>query len=268
LLGSVTDVPQLEAEILLAHILKVKRSYLHTWPDKIIESVEQKNFLELIAKRCQGEPIAYLIGHREFWTLDLMVTPDVLIPRPDTELLVDSVLKNIVNEEAVVADLGTGSGAIALSLAQARPHWSVYATDMSMSALLVAKDNGKRLGIKNVIFQQGSWCEALPDIKFHAIVSNPPYIAEDDDHLNTGDLRFEPRSALASGSDGLRDITEIIFQVKNYLLPSGMLFLEHGFQQAQSVASIFAKAGYTNITTCQDLSGLDRMTMASWTSLK
>lgn len=261
-LNSVTDVPQLEAEVLLAFVLNKQRSYLHAWPENILTTAQQNHFFTLLNKRLQGEPIAYLVGHQEFWSLDLVVTPDVLIPRPETELLVELVL-NLV-DEAVVADLGTGSGAIALALAHERPNWIVHATDASASALQIAKHNAERLKISNVIFHQGNWCEPLPLIKFNVIVSNPPYIAEDDVHLQTGDLRFEPRSALVSPEQGLKDITEIINQAKNYLISGGIVLLEHGSEQATDVARIFEIAGYTNINTYLDLAGLDRVTIASW----
>jgi release factor glutamine methyltransferase len=261
-LCAVTDVPQLEAEVLLAFVLNKSRSYLHAWPEKILEISQQNHFLELLNKRTQGEPIAYLTGQREFWSLNLRVTPDVLIPRPETELLVELVLN--LFDQATVADLGTGSGAIALSLAHERPSWIIHATDASLSALDVAKSNADRLNIKNVIFHQGNWCDPLPPIEFNVIVSNPPYIAEDDVHLTTGDLRFEPRSALVSLEQGLKDITEIIYQSKQYLISGGVLMLEHGSEQAANVARIFAIAGYTDINTHQDLAGLDRVTIASW----
>jgi len=261
-LNSVTDVPQLEAEVLLAFVLNKQRSYLHAWPEIILETAQQNHFFTLLNKRLEGEPIAYLVGHQEFWSLDLAVTPDVLIPRPETELLVELTL-NLV-DQAVVADLGTGSGAIALALAHEKPNWIVHATDASSSALQIAKHNAERLHISNVTFHQGNWCEALPLIKFNVIVSNPPYIAEDDVHLKTGDLRFEPRSALVSPEQGLKDITEIIYQAKNYLISGGMVLLEHGSEQAADVARIFEIAGYTNVNTHQDLAGLDRVTIASW----
>jgi len=261
-LAVVTDVPRLEAEILLAHVLQVSRSYLHTWPEKIITLEQHDAFSHLLARRLQGEPIAYLIGHREFWSIDLTLTPDVLIPRPETELLVELVLQSIHADNAVIADLGTGSGAIALALAQERPSWQVYATDASHAALAVAKYNAKRLNLERVTFLAGSWCQALPDLKFDAIVSNPPYIAEEDAHLNQGDLRFEPRCALASAERGLQDLKQIIWQAKDYLKPGGFLFLEHGFDQAKDVATFFVKADYTLITHHADLSGLDRVTIA------
>lgn len=263
-LSAVTDVPQLEADVLLGHVLKVSRTYLHTWPEKILESAQYKIFLDLIERRKLGEPIAYLTGHREFWSLDLRVAPCVLIPRPETELLVELVLKNINKEHAVIADLGTGSGAIALALAHERPNWKIIATDMSLEALEIAQLNAAQHRLTNIEFHQGKWCDALPQMKFDAIVSNPPYIASNDPHLQQGDLRFEPRSALVADGEGLQDIAEIILTAKNYLQRGGILFLEHGFQQSENILSIFKKAGYTFAKTHQDLADLDRVTIATW----
>lgn len=261
-------ISPLESEVLLAHVLNVSRTYLHTWPEKKLAAVQEKDFQVLIAKRQAGEPIAYITGHREFWSLDLCVTPDVLIPRHETELLVELILEKIPppahSEPILIADLGTGSGAIALAIASARPDWFIHASDFSAAALKIAEMNAKRLKLLNVIFHQGKWCEALPDLKFHAIVSNPPYIAEDDDHLTQGDLRFEPATALVSAENGLNDLKQIIFQAKNYLQNNGLLLLEHGFLQAENVTSIFKKAGYTDINTYKDLAGCDRVTIASW----
>lgn len=258
-----TDVPALEAEVLLGHVLQVSRSYLHTWPENNLSETQQEEFFQLVQRRAQGEPIAYLTGHKEFWSQDLLVTPCVLIPRPETELLVETVLSTITTNDALVADLGTGSGAIALAIASERPHWTVHATDASLAVLEVAKENAKRLKITNIFFYQGNWCAALPDIKFDVIVSNPPYIAENDPHLSQGDLRFEPQSALVSAENGFKDLQLIISQAKNYLKPNGFLMLEHGAEQARNVASILKNSGYTSSNVLHDLAGLDRITIAS-----
>jgi release factor glutamine methyltransferase len=288
-LNSSNEVPRLEKEILLAEVLKVTRAHLHTWPEKNLDESHLKNFLELLSRRVQGEPIAYITGHREFWSLDLIVTPDVLIPRHETELLVELVLQLSCHplchsreggnpfqidsrllgndrdgKDKIIADLGTGSGAIALAIAHEKPNWIIHATDASPAALAVAKQNAKRLNIKNIIFHQGNWCEALPNIKFDAIISNPPYIAENDDHLTQGDLRFEPHSALVSAEDGLRDISQIIFQSRNHLKSGGLVLLEHGYQQAKNIAGIFEKARYTSTEAHLDLAGLERVTVATW----
>lgn len=257
-------IPLFEAEILLAHVLQVSRVYLHTWPEKKIMDGAQKAFFELMAKRERGEPIAYLKGQREFWSLDLAVNSSVLIPRHETELLVELSLSRATNEEPqVVADLGTGSGAIALAIAYERSNWLVYAVDQSESALKIAQQNADHYGLSNISFHQGIWCNALPPLKFDMILSNPPYLAADDIHLTIGDLRFEPPSALIAAEEGLSDLRQIIFQAKNYLKTNGVLMLEHGLNQAENVASIFRKAGYTDIKTYKDLGGCDRVTIAS-----
>lgn len=265
-LSPITDVPQLEADILLSHVLHVPRSYLHAWPERVIEKQQQESFFHLLNRRLQGEPIAYITSHKEFWSLDLIVTPDVLIPRPETELLVELVLEQIPAYAGMtrVADLGTGSGAIALSLAHERPYWEIHATDKSPAALQIAKYNVERLNLDRIIFHQGSWCAALPSIKFSVIVSNPPYIAPGDHHLTQGDVRFEPISALVSPEQGLQDIQQIIHQAKDYLILGGMLLLEHGFDQAEKVVNIFQKEGYTDINIKQDLAGMNRVVIASW----
>lgn len=256
-------IASIDSEILLAHVLQVSRSYLHTWPERLLEANQKNEFLKLVEKRFQGEPVAYLIGHRAFWTLDLKITPAVLIPRPETELLVELALKLIPEKNAVIADLGTGSGAIALALAIERPDWQIHAVDQSAAALDVAKANAKSLNLTQVIFHQGSWCEPLANLSFTAIISNPPYIAEGDVHLAEGDLRFEPKSALMAKKEGLADLEYIIFEAKNYLKPGGYLMLEHGFDQAQAVATLLQKAGYTQSNTYFDLSGIERVTIAT-----
>lgn len=265
-LAAGSDIPELEAEVLLAHVLNKSRTFLHTWPEKELEIAQQHSFFELVEKRSQGQPIAYLTGRREFWSLDLVVTPDVLIPRPETELLVELLVSDILRDqqEAIIADLGTGSGAIALAVAREKPSWTIHAVDASAAALEIAKINGSRNAVANVVFHHGDWCYALPTIKFNAIVSNPPYIAEDDRHLRQAGLAFEPRSALVSAENGLKDISEIIFQARDYLVPGGVLLIEHGFQQAKNVSNIFQKAGYTDISIHKDLAELDRVTIASW----
>ena len=251
---------RLEAEVLLSHVLKVARSYLYSHPEKVLTAYEEQSFKELIARREQGEPIPYLTGHQEFWSLDFHVTKDTLIPRPDTELLVETLLSLFPNEKKIIADLGTGSGAIALSLAHARPAWEIYATDQSEAALTVAKQNAEKLKIKNCEFHQGHWCDALPDLKFDAIVSNPPYIAENDPHLIQGGLPFEPKGALVSGVDGLDALAEIILQAKIKLKSGGYLLLEHGYQQAEPVQTLFQKAGYQTVSSHRDLAGILRAT--------
>jgi len=255
-----TTTPLLDAEVLLAHLLNVQRSYLYAHPERLLSIEEQTRFAALIKKRTQGQPVPYITGHCEFWSLDLMVTPDTLIPRPETELLVELALQKSNASPRWVADLGTGSGAIALALAQERPDWIIYATDSSLAALSVAKANALRLQIKNIIFCQGIWCAALPRILFDMIVSNPPYVAEDDAHLQQSVLATEPASALFSDKDGLKDIQHIIHEARMYLKPGGCLLLEHGFSQRECVQNQLSKAGYTAVTSQQDFSGLNRVT--------
>jgi release factor glutamine methyltransferase len=255
------QIEKLDAEILLAHTLQVTRSHLHAWPDRKLDAAEQNIFLQYISRRLQSEPIAYITGHREFWSLDFVVTPDVLIPRPETELLVELVLKEFTTDEPkMIADLGTGSGAIALSLAHEKPDWNIYATESNIAALEVAIDNAKRLDILNVNFTMGHWCNALPNLHFDAIISNPPYIEAGDSELNQDVIKFEPHQALFSGELGLQDISEIINSSKNYLKSRGCLLIEHGYRQAKAVKGFFAQAGFTEITLYKDMAGLDRVT--------
>jgi release factor glutamine methyltransferase len=258
-LSAMTTTPMLDAEILLSHVLNVQRSYLHAHHERILSAEQQSHFINLMKKRMEGQPIPYLTGHCEFWSLDLLVTSDTLIPRPETELLVELILKKSDEASLCVADLGTGSGAIALAVAHERPHWTIYATDSSMAALNVAKLNAVRLGIKNIIFCDGIWCAALPKISFDMIVSNPPYISKDDPHLQPSVLATEPASALISAENGLQDIYHIIDEARSYLKPGGCLLLEHGFSQAEYVKSQFLAAGYINVSCEQDFSGLNRV---------
>jgi len=253
--------PRLEAEVLLSFSLNKQRSYLYTWPDKPLEPSQLSHFSDLITRRMQGEPIAYIIGHKEFWSLDLNITPDTLIPRPETELLIELALELApLNPPFKIADLGTGSGAIAAAIATERPDCNIVATDISASALVVAKNNFKRLKLTNIHTHQGAWCEALPQKQaFNLIISNPPYIPESDPHLAQGDLPWEPRNALASGTDGLDDIRCIIEQSPTYLTSGGWLLLEHGYDQGLEVRHLLQTQGYKQVCTHQDLAGHDRI---------
>jgi release factor glutamine methyltransferase len=249
-----------EAEILLGHVLQRERAWLFTHPEFAPDESDRRRFRALVDARQRGEPIAYLIGRRGFWTLDLEVTADVLIPRPETELLVEIALERIPLEvEFDVADLGTGSGAIALAIASERPRARVMATDASAAALGVAAANAGRLGIDNAGFAQGDWCAALASRIFHVIVSNPPYIAAGDIHLDQGDLRFEPAAALASGADGLDAVRAITLAAPDHLVRGGWLLLEHGHDQGERVRSILAQAGFRDIQTWRDIAGNDRI---------
>lgn len=254
---------RLDAEILLAKVLKKDRSYLCAHDRDSLTSLQQQQFQALVERRKHGEPVAYLTGHQEFWSLDLVVTPDVLIPRPETELLVETILQMLPAQEKLdIADLGTGSGAIALALATERPAWNIVATDFSAAALAVAQQNAQRLAVNNVEFLLSHWCEQLPIKKYSAIVSNPPYIDANDSHLPA--LRYEPQSALIAAEQGLADIEIIIQQAQNYLADHGMLIIEHGYQQADAVQTLFKKYNYTNSRTINDLAKLPRISCSQY----
>jgi len=266
LLSVVTDQPVLEAEVLLSHVLDTTRDYLHTWGDARLTDDQSMEFANCLLRRRNQEPIAYITGHREFWSLNFYVTPDTLIPRPETELLVESVLATYKNAKTGIriADLGTGCGAIALALAHDQPKWQVMATDVCEQALQVAKTNAERLGIRNISFYQGNWCAALPGEGLDVIVSNPPYIGEMEWDAYAEGLAFEPRDALVSGLDGLDAIRTIIHSAKHYLKPSGHVFVEHGFLQGAQVRKIFAASGYGQIHSIRDLSGQERVTVGQY----
>ena len=258
-----SDTVQLDAEILLAHVLHCKRSSLRAHPDKPLTSEQFLLFNQLVEQRVTGLPIAYIMQHREFWSLKLHVTPATLIPRPETECLVGMVLATVpAAESLIVADLGTGSGAIAISLAKERPNWHILATDNNWAALEIAQYNALTLGLNNVTFFYGDWFQALPaHLKLDVVVSNPPYIAEQDPHLQQGDVRFEPRSALASGADGLKDLNLIIEQAHKHMQPGAWLFLEHGYNQGLAVQTLLQRSGYLNEAGLKDLSGQPRVAM-------
>lgn len=252
-----------EAELLLAHALDRDRAWLVAHRDDAVAPALAGQFHCCLSRRVAGEPVAYIVGHRGFHALDFVLTPDVLIPRPETELLVDAALQRIPQSAKVdIADLGTGSGAIALAIAHARTQARVLATDASAAALDVARGNARRLGIDNIDFAQGDWCAALGQRRFDGIVSNPPYIAEFDPHLAQGDLRFEPRSALASGLDGLDAIRTIVRSAPAHLQPGGWLLLEHGFDQGAAVRGLLQRSGLADVFTARDLEGRERVSGA------
>lgn len=253
---------KLDAQLLLQHVLQVNRAWLIAHENDALSTETQAKFEALLARRLQGEPIAYILGEREFYGLRLQVTPATLIPRPDTETLVEAALANIPkNGNVHVLDLGTGSGAIALAIAKNRPQSLVLAVDASHTALQVAKHNADRLNISNVQFVLSDWFSALEDQRFEMIVSNPPYIEADDPHLAQGDLRFEPVTALASGIDGLDDIRSIVEQCLTHLKPQGWLMLEHGYNQAEAVSDLMSAVGLVDVATIKDLGGNNRVTM-------
>jgi release factor glutamine methyltransferase len=249
-----------EAEMLLCHALGCDRAWLFAHGDDSMDAEVGQRFRELMQARARGEPVAYLIVHRGFWTLDLQVNRDVLIPRAETELLVELALARIaVDTPTRVADLGTGSGAVALAIASERPQARVLATDASAAALDVARANARRLQLDAVEFAVGDWCAALGSQRFHAIVSNPPYIASGDHHLSQGDLRFEPAAALASGCDGLDAIRSIVQSAPSHLLPQGWLLLEHGYDQGERVRALLDQHGFDAVQTWPDIAGNDRV---------
>ena len=295
-----TEEAKLEAQLLLQHVLNVNRAWLIAHESDVLEANSHAVFEALLKRRLSGEPMAYILGSREFYGLSLLVTPDTLIPRPDTETLVEAALAKIPqgaitknlsfrrksessgveqhgyetldsdfrrndelgrNEDLSVLDLGTGTGAIALAIAKNRPQASITAVDASEAALEVAIKNAQHLSINNVEFVLSNWFENLSNQRFDIIVSNPPYIEDHDVHLTQGDLRFEPMSALASGADGLDDIRQIIGDCLIYLKPQGWLMLEHGYNQAEQVADLMSEAGLTNIETIKDLGNNDRVTL-------
>lgn len=255
-----SESPEIDSQVLLCHIVDCQTTYLHTWPDKFLTETQQESFKQLIIQRQQGQPIAYLIGQRGFWTLDLKVTTDTLIPRPDTELLVSLALAKLKPDMRVV-DLGTGTGAVALSLAVENPTITIVAMDCFRPALDVAMRNAESNNINNIVFWQGSWLTAIAENSLDMVLSNPPYIENNDPHLSQGDVRFEPMSALISGTDGLDDIRQIIQQAQGCLKASGWLLIEHGYHQAQKIQQLFNDAEFIDVTTHQDFGGNDRVTM-------
>ncbi|MFD0739936.1 peptide chain release factor N(5)-glutamine methyltransferase [Lysobacter koreensis] len=249
-----------EAEWLLAHLLGQSRGWLYAHGDHELDAEVAASFDALLARRVAGEPVAYLTGHRGFWHFDLQVTPATLIPRPETELLVELALARLPAGRVLrVADLGTGSGAIALAIAHERPLAQVVATDASAAALDVARANAQALGLGNIAFREGDWCAPLVDEVFDLIASNPPYLADDDDHLGRGDLRFEPRSALASGPDGLEAFRAIARDAPRHLHPGGWLLFEHGWDQGDAVRAVLDAAGFIDVQTAPDLAQRDRI---------
>ena len=252
--------PELEAEILLCYVLKKNRAYLFAHPEEMLSQQQFEAYQKVLEERAKGVPIAYITGERDFWSLNLKVNRHTLIPRHETELLVELALEHILDTtETYVLELGTGSGAIALALAKEKPHWQIIACDISEGALSTAKENARDNKIQNVTFYHSDWFTNIPQRQYHAIVSNPPYIAEHDPHLQEGDLRFEPQSALASSQEGLADLQWIIKQSYDYLLPNGWLLLEHGYDQKHKVQAILNELAYKNVQSWKDMQGHDRV---------
>jgi len=256
---------KLEAEILLAFVLHKPRSHLYAWPEHKVESRQFEQYQQLITRRQRGEPIAYITGQREFWGLNLWVSPATLIPRPETEHLVEFALQKIPhNQPWHIADLGTGSGAIALAIAYERPNCTITATDISNHALDIAKLNAQQLGLPNIRFIQGNWYEPLAHHKVDLIVANPPYIATNDPHLQQGDLPFEPAQALTSGADGLNDIRCIIAGAISHLRQDGWIFLEHGYNQGDAVTALLLDSGFHHVLCHQDYAQHERVSQGQW----
>jgi len=249
-LSGLSDSARLDTELLLAYALQQSRTWLHTWPEKELTTEQQQHFVELLSRRINGEPIAHIIGEQEFWSLKLKVTANTLIPRADTERLVELALERVPEQSFWnIADLGTGSGAIALAIAKERPAVEIIATDKSMKALTVAQENAQLNQFGNIRFVRSVWFDNLHNHVFDMIVSNPPYIAEDDPHLSQGDVRFEPDTALTAGAAGLDDLSLLINNAPDYLKPGGWLLLEHGYNQAEAVITLMQQAGFTH---CED----------------
>ncbi|MBL6986608.1 MAG: peptide chain release factor N(5)-glutamine methyltransferase [Methylobacter sp.] len=264
-LSLVSDSALLDAEVLLCLAIDKQRSYLRAWPNKTLHHKQLAAFRNLLELRQQGIPIAYITGNREFWSRDFHVSPDVLIPRPDTELLIELSLKLIPEDQPFkVVDLGTGSGIIAITLAAERPHAQIVASDSSLAALRIAQLNASKHHINNIEFYQSNWFIGVPEIKFNLIISNPPYIAEDDCHLQQGDVRFEPKTALCAGDLGLSDIKIIATVARNFLELGGHLLIEHGYNQMEQVQALFQELHYDKVQTYKDLSRTPRGTYGLW----
>lgn len=265
-LAETSENAALDAEVLLISALDCNRSHLRAWPEKKLTPEQAHNYETLVERRREGWPVAYLTGEREFWSRSFKVAPGVLIPRPDTECLIELALAATpADQPADLLDLGTGSGIIAITLAMERPLARVVAVDASPDALAIARSNTESIGTANLSLLRGDWLAPLtPGDRFDLIVSNPPYIAEDDAHLLQGDLRHEPRMALSSGPDGLAALRLIIRDARNFLKPGGALLLEHGYEQADAVAELMNSSGYQQITHHRDLQGHRRATMARY----
>lgn len=254
------DTPRLDAELLLSYVTGWSRTSFRAWPERDLNAPQAARFCRLVDQRCEGCPVAHLLGEQEFWSLPLKVNPSTLIPRPDTECLVEAALTLALPDNANVLDLGTGTGAIALALASERPGWHILATDTVPDAVALATENAARLNLP-VIVRHSNWFDQLPAGSFDLIVSNPPYIADEDHHLSEGDVRFEPSSALTAGSDGLDDIRRITAEAPAWLSSGGWLMLEHGYEQGAAVQRLFTEAGLTGVETRQDYGRRDRFTI-------
>ena len=260
------DQAQIDARYLVSHVLQKNFSWLRTWPEQPLSDEQQKILSAMVSRRKNGEPIAYITGEKEFWTLRLETNSSTLIPRPETELLVEKAVEFLSGyKNARVLDLGTGTGAIALAIASERKYDQVFGSDFQPGAVELAQRNARLNNLKNVTILQSDWYSNIEKLEYELIVSNPPYVASGDPHLHQGDLIFEPDSALVSDGEGLSDIKVIISQASDYLVSGGKLMIEHGFEQGEEVRHLFKIFGFDNIETFCDLSGLDRITMGSMT---
>jgi len=265
MLAPVSETAALEADLLLCFVLNKPRTHLIAWPEAALSHDQLAQFLRFVEQRASGVPLAYLLGEKEFWGERFSVTADTLIPRPETELLVAAALEVLPSQAAFnVLDLGTGSGAIAVSIAKQRPHCYVVAVDFSDKALSIAKKNGQRQKLTNIEFVHSDWFSELTQTHYQVIVANPPYVSADDPHLVSGDIRFEPQAALVAEDHGLAALRHIIKQAGQYLDSGGWLMLEHGWDQGQNVQTLLTANHYQNVTLSEDLAGLDRMSMGQW----
>ncbi|HDR2678377.1 TPA: peptide chain release factor N(5)-glutamine methyltransferase [Enterobacter mori] len=261
---SESESPKRDAEILLEHVTGKSRTYLLAFGETLLTAEQEAQLAALLARRKTGEPVAHLVGEREFWSLPLYVSAATLIPRPDTECLVEQALARLPTAACSILDLGTGTGAIALALATERPDCTVTAVDVMPDAVTLAQRNVERLGLGNVTVLQSSWFTALENRLFALIVSNPPYIDEHDPHLAQGDVRFEPLTALVAANEGLADLDHIVTTSRQHLLPGGWLLVEHGWTQGNAVRALFANAGYRAVATCRDYGGNERLSLGQW----
>lgn len=259
-----SESPRRDAEILLGFVTGKSRTFILAFGETILDAGQQQQLATLLARRVNGEPVAHLIGVREFWSLPLFVSPATLIPRPDTECLVEQALARLPSSPCRILDLGTGTGAIALALASERPDCNVTAVDLIPDAVALAQRNAAHLNITNIEILQSRWFSALEGQQFAMIVSNPPYIDEHDPHLAQGDVRFEPLSALVAANNGLADLHTIIDAARQHVLPGGWLLLEHGWQQGADVRAIFEHYGWQHVATCRDYGDNERLTLGQW----
>ncbi|CRL59808.1 peptide chain release factor N(5)-glutamine methyltransferase [Proteus vulgaris] len=259
-----SDSPKRDAEILLGHVTQRARTYLMAFNETLLSQDELTQLSQLLTRRIKGEPIAYLVGEREFWSLPLKVSPATLIPRPDTECLVEQALEKLPTEPTTILDLGTGTGAIALAMASERPDCHIIGVDFQAEAVVLAQENATRLALNNTEFMESCWFSSLSGYQFGMIISNPPYIDENDEHIHQGDVRFEPLTALVAGNNGFADIEIIIETARQFLTDKGWVLLEHGWQQGEGVRKIFTDKGYCCVETFRDYGGNERVTVGRW----